>query len=66
MKETLRAIMVVSYVLGLVMMLVAAGLKLASMANSGPGFQADNWGTGACALFLCALASARMMETGKK
>ena len=66
MNETLRLIMVVSYVLGLVMMVLAAGMKLASMASSGPGFQANNWGIGACALFLCALASARMMETGRK
>ena len=65
MNETLRPIMVVSYVLGLVMMVVAGGLKLASMMSSGPGFQASNWGLGACALFLCALASARMMETGR-
>ena len=66
MNEMLRPVMVVSYYLGLVMMVVAAGLKVASMAGSGPGFEANNWGIGACALFLCALASARMMETGRK
>ena len=66
MNEVLRPIMVVSYVLGLVVMLVAAGLKMAMMAGSGPGYQAGNWGIGACALFLCALASARLTETVRK
>jgi hypothetical protein len=58
--------MVVSYVLGLVVMLIAAGIKVAMMAGVGLGYQAGNWGIGACALFLCALASARMIETGRK
>jgi hypothetical protein len=58
--------MILTYVLGLVMIVVAAGLKAASMAGSGPGFQANNWAIGACALFLCALASARMIDTGRK
>jgi len=65
-NEMLRPVMVVSYVLGLVVMVVAAGIKLALMAGSGTGYQAGNWGIGACALFLCALASARMMEMGRK
>jgi len=65
-NEMLRPVMVVSYVLGLVVTVVAAVIKLASMAGRGPGFEAGNWGIGACALFLCALASARMMETGRK
>ena len=66
MNEMLRPVMVVSYVLGLVVMVIAAGIKVAMMAGSGPGYQAGNWGIGACALFLCALASARMIDTGRK
>ena len=66
MNEMLKPIMVASYYLGIVVMLIAAGLKVAMMAGGGPGYQAGNWGIGACALFLCALASARMIETGRK
>lgn len=62
----LKPVMVVSYVLGLVVTVIAAGLKVATMAGTGPGYEAGNWGIGACALFLCTLASARMMETGSK
>jgi hypothetical protein len=58
--------MLASYVLGLVVMVVAAGIKVAMLAGTGPGYQAGNWGIGACALFLCALASARMIETERK
>ena len=63
MNDMLKPVMVASYVLGLVLMVVAGGLKVAPVAGGGPGYQAGNWGIGACALFLCALASARMMET---
>ena len=66
MNEMLKPVMVASYILGLVLMVIAAGLKVAMMAGAGPGYQAGNWGVGACALFLCALASARMLETGRK
>ena len=66
MNEMLRPIMVVSYVLGLVVTVIAAGIKVATVAGAGPGWEAGNWGIGACALFLCALASARMIETGRK
>ena len=66
MNEMLRPVMVVSYVLGLLVMVIAAGIKAATVAGMGPGFEAGNWGIGACALFLCALASARMMDTGRK
>ena len=66
MNEMLRPVMVVSYVLGLVLIVVAASLRAASFAGIGPGLQAGNWGVGACALFLCALASGRMIELGRK
>ena len=66
MNEMLKRVMVASYVLGLVLMVIAAGLKAAMMAGAAPGYQAGNWGVGACALFLCALASARMLETERK
>jgi len=65
-NEMLKPVMVASYFLGLVILVVSAGLKVAMMAGAGPGYQAGNWGVGACALFLCALASARMLETGRK
>jgi hypothetical protein len=66
MNEMLRPVMVLSYVLGLLLVGVAACLKLVALAGVGPGFQAGNWGIGACAMFLCVLASARMMEAGRK
>jgi hypothetical protein len=62
----LRRIMVASYFLGLVVMVFAAAIKVADVAGRDFGIQAANWGVGACALFLSALASAGMMETGKK
>jgi hypothetical protein len=67
LNEMLKPVMVVSNVLGVVLIVVAAGLKAAMItAGIGPGYQAGNWGIGVCALFLCSLASARMIETGRK
>jgi hypothetical protein len=62
----LKPIMTVSYVLGLVLLVAAAGMRAAALAGVGTGLQAGTWGIGACALFLCALASARMIEAGRK
>jgi hypothetical protein len=58
--------MTASYFLALLLLVIAGALKVAALAGTGPGFQAANWGIGACALFLCALASARMIEMGRK
>ena len=66
MNKALKLVMVYSYVGGLVLVLVAAGMRLAGLLGTGVGYQAGNWGIGACALFLCALASQRMMDSGGK
>jgi hypothetical protein len=62
----LKLVMNVSYVLGLVLLLAAAAIRVMTLAGSAPGVEAGNWGIGACALFLCALASARMLDAGRR
>ena len=47
MNEMLKPVMVGSYVLGLVLVVIAAGIKLAALAGRGTGFEAGNWAIGA-------------------
>jgi hypothetical protein len=68
MNEMLKPVMVASYVLGLVALTFALGVRLAGFAGF-VGFWREydlaSWATAACALFLCALATARMLEVGR-